>query len=220
MKMVIPVFLLFASLIPQVFALTIPENAFAQGENWYCQSGFKADRVNNKCLALTVPQNAFAQGENWYCQSGFKADRVNNKCLALTVPQNAFAQGENWYCQSGFKADRVNNKCLAMTNKEKQKQIQQIQAYNLEQRNQTLVFNDEEFTLKNVERKCEVYRYSANYGDLECTGLRFIERKCEAYFSDEDEINGSIECSGSDLRPIERYCTVLMYSDNYGDIDC
>ena len=76
--------------------------------------------------------------------------------------------------------------------------------------------------LRNVERKCEVYRYSDNYGDLECSGsdLRVVERKCEAYFSSEDDKYGDIECSGSELRPIERHCSASMYSDRYGDIDC
>ena len=47
-----------------------------------------------------------------------------------------------------------------------------------------------------------------------------MERKCEAYFSDEESKYGDIECSGSDLRPIERYCEAYMYSEDYGDIDC
>ena len=85
---------------------------------------------------------------------------------------------------------------------------------------QTFEYDGEEFTLRQVERKCEIYRHSDNYGDLECTGLRFVERKCEAYFYDANDSNGEIECRGSDLRPIERHCSVTMYSENYGDIDC
>ena len=81
-------------------------------------------------------------------------------------------------------------------------------------------YNGEEFRLTEIERKCEVYRYSENYGDLECRGLRFIERKCEAYFYDEDDEYGEIECRGSDLRKIERRCSVYMYSESYGEIDC
>ena len=109
-----------------------------------------------------------------------------------------------------------------MTEEQKQKQLllQQIQAYQQRQRNQTLEYDGEQFSLRDVERKCEVYRYSENYGDLECSGFSFIERKCEAYFSGKYEKNGDIECSGSKLRPIERSCTVSMYSENYGDIDC
>ena len=140
--------------------------------------------------------------------------------LAKTVPKNAFTQGENWFCQNGFKADRMNNKCIEMTEAEKRIQLKQIQQSILKQRNQTFEYDGEEFTLRQVERKCEIYRYSDNYGDLECTGLRFVERKCEAYFYDANDSNGEIECQGSDLRPIERHCSVTMYSENYGDIDC
>ena len=35
-----------------------------------------------------------------------------------------------------------------------------------------------------------------------------------------DDKYGDIECSGSELRPIERHCSAYMYSDSYGDIDC
>ena len=95
-------------------------------------------------------------------------------------------------CNLGFK--RQGQKCVEMSKKEKQDQIKQIQIYQASQRSKILNYDGEEFTLRHVERKCEVYRYSENYGDL--------------------------ECSGSDLRPIERYCTVSMYSDNYGGINC
>ena len=80
----------------------------------------------------------------------------------------------------------------------------------------------EKFTLSEISRKCEVYRYSDNYGDVECSGSKFrvIERKCEAYFSEKYQKIGELECRGSELRPIERYCETTMYSDYYGDIDC
>ena len=78
----------------------------------------------------------------------------------------------------------------------------------------------EEFTTRDVERQCEVYRYSGNYGELECRGLNFVEENCEAYFGDESDETGEIECRGSDLRIIERRCSVTMYSENYGEIEC
>jgi hypothetical protein len=80
--------------------------------------------------------------------------------------------------------------------------------------------NNDGISLRDIERKCEVYKYSENYGDLECRGsdLRIIERKCEVYFY--DARNGEIECSGSDFRSVERNCSVYMYSENYGEIDC
>ena len=33
-------------------SVTAPKNAYAQGANWYCHNGFKADRVNNTCLKI------------------------------------------------------------------------------------------------------------------------------------------------------------------------
>lgn len=77
-----------------------------------------------------------------------------------------------------------------------------------------------DFSLKDIEKKCEAYKYSDSYGDVECRGssLRVIEKKCEVYFSDSQ--NGELECRGSDFRVVERKCSVSMYSDSYGDIDC
>ena len=77
-----------------------------------------------------------------------------------------------------------------------------------------------DFSLRDVEKKCEVYKYSDSYGDVECRGssLRIIEKKCEAYFSDPQ--NGEIECRGSDFRAVERKCSISMYSESYGEIDC
>ena len=223
MKRILAPILLLTLLFPSLALggeVTIPENSFSQGANWYCHNGFKADRVNNKCISINIPKNAFAQGANWHCHNGFKADRVNNKCISINIPKNAFAQGANWYCHNGFKADRVNSVCVEMTEEEKRIQLLQIQARRQQERNHTLEYDGEEFTLRQIERKCEVYRYSENHGDLECRGFRFVERKCEAYFSDKKDKDGEIECRGSELSPIERYCTVSMYSENYGDIDC
>ena len=77
------------------------------------------------------------------------------------------------------------------------------------------------FTLRDVERKCEVWRWSENWGDVDCRGsdLRIVERKCEVWFPNSDDEYGYIECSGSDLRAIES-CSVWMWSESYGDIDC
>lgn len=75
-------------------------------------------------------------------------------------------------------------------------------------------------SLRDIEKKCEVYKYSDSYGDVECRGsaLRVIERKCEAYFYDSQ--NGELECRGSGFRVVERKCSVSMYSESYGEIDC
>ncbi len=137
-----------------------------------------------------IPANASAYGSGWVCNHGYK--RQGSGCAEINVPVNASAYGSGWVCNLGFK--RQGQKCVEMSKKEKQDQIKQIQIYQASQRSKILNYDGEEFTLRDVEGKCEVYRYSENYGDL--------------------------ECSGSDLRPIERYCTVSMYSDNYGGIDC
>tara|TARA_A100000164_G_C21736311_1_gene690085 strand:+ start:379 stop:822 length:444 start_codon:yes stop_codon:yes gene_type:complete len=110
----------------------------------------------------------------------------------VKIPKNAYAQGVNWYCHNGFKADRVNNKCAEMKEEEKRIQLLQIQARRQQERNQTLEYDGENFTLRQIEKKCEIYRYSENYGELECRGFRFIERKCKAYFSDRTDGMGVI----------------------------
>ena len=51
-----------------------------------------------------------------------------------------------------------------------------------------------EFSLRGIERKCEVYKYSDEYGELDCRGssLRPVERKREVYFYDRE--NGEFDC--------------------------
>ena len=168
--------------------------------------------------ALDIPDNAFVQGSNWYCNNGYK--KTGNKCEKIDVPANAFVQGPNWYCNIGFK--KIENQCQEMSPEEKQEQLRQIQIRRAMQKNETIRHDDYEFTLRDVERKCEVYRHSENYGDVECSGssLRIVERKCEAYFSGYGDRTGDLECSGSDLRSVERNCEATMYSDDYADIDC
>ena len=58
------------------------------------------------------------------------------------------------------------------------------------------------------------------YVDGETFALSKISHKCEAYFSENYQKTGELECLGSELRPIERYCETTMFSDFYGDIDC
>ena len=105
---------------------------------------------------------------------------------------------------------------------EQQRIQQQILVARARAASREFSIDDEKFTLSEISRKCEVYRWSDNYGDVECSGSKFrvIQRKCEAYFSGKYEKTGELECRGSDLRRIERYCSTTMYSDNYGEIDC
>lgn len=76
------------------------------------------------------------------------------------------------------------------------------------------------FSLRDIEKKCEVWKWSDSYGDVECRGsaLRVVEKKCEAYFSSSQ--NGELDCRGSDFSVVERKCSISMYSYSYGDIDC
>ena len=55
MKRILAPILLLTLLFPSLALggeVTIPENSFSQGANWYCHNGFKADRVNNKCISI------------------------------------------------------------------------------------------------------------------------------------------------------------------------
>ena len=88
---------------------------------------------------------------------------------------------------------------------------------------ETIEYDGEEFTLRDVERKCEVWRWSDNYGDLDCRGMRFLNRKCEVFFHSRNQRNASIDCRGSELRTISRRCTVYMNSGRvpeYGTVSC
>jgi len=77
-----------------------------------------------------------------------------------------------------------------------------------------------DFSLRDVSRFCEVYKYSDSYGEIDCSrqNLRPVERACEVYFYDEK--NGELECRGSDFRELQRKCTVYLYSEKYGEISC
>lgn len=139
-----------------------------------------------------------------------------------TNPENSYISGSNWFCNSGYK--RVGNKCEKMTPEEAERQRIQIQilAAQAKARSKSFFIDGEEFTLSEISRKCEVWRYDSNYGEVECRGskLGIIERKCEVYFSGRFETTGTFECRGSELRPLERYCIANMYSDDYADVDC
>ena len=142
----------------------------------------------------------------------------------VVIPQNAKLNlsGNGWVCETGYK--RSGGGCITMTLEEIEQQRiqQQILVARARAASREFSIDDEKFTLSEISRKCEVYRWSDNYGDVECSGSKFrvIQRKCEAYFSGKYEKTGELECRGSDLRRIERYCSTTMYSDNYGEIDC
>jgi len=133
----------------------------------------------------------------------------------MDIPANAYAYGSQWYCNIGYK--KVGSNCKEMTPAEKLQQLKNLAAQRSRAKNRNIENFD--FSLRDIERKCEAYKYSDSYGDIECSGsnLREVERRCEAYFSDIE--NGEMECSGS-LRSISGDCSINMYSESYGELDC
>ena len=152
------------------------------------------------------------------CNDGFR--NVGGQCQKLPAVTNGRYIGSTLMCNDGFK--NVGSKCLKMTVEEYRNYLLQLQIAAASQRNSTFYIDGEEFTLKDIANRCEVWKWSDNYGDLECRGskYRIIERKCEAYFWDKDDKTGEVDCRGSDMRTIERQCTVEMYSESYGDVSC
>jgi hypothetical protein len=105
---------------------------------------------------------------------------------------------------------------------EEQRLLLQMLAQMAAEKSKEFYIDGQEFTLSEIARKCEVYRYNENYGEVDCSGSKFrvIERKCEAFFPDDEGEYGELDCRGSELSIVERSCSVDMYSDSYGDIDC
>lgn len=77
-----------------------------------------------------------------------------------------------------------------------------------------------DFSLRDVNRYCEVYKYDESYGEIECSrrSLRPVQRACEVYFYDRE--HREIGCRGRDFRLLELRCTAYMYSEEYGEISC
>ena len=70
-------------------------------------------------------------------------------------------------------------------------------------------------TKRDVERHCEAWMWGSSVGDVECSLSRLdaVEDHCDVY-----SVN-KIKCRVSSLKFLER-CTVKMYSQSYGNIDC
>jgi len=77
-----------------------------------------------------------------------------------------------------------------------------------------------QFSLRDFESKCEVYKYSDYAGDIGCWSpeMRPVTEKCEAYFS--DPLNAVFQCEDADLMIVEQACTAYMYNESYGEIHC
>lgn len=106
-----------------------------------------------------------------------------------------------------------------MTAAEKGEQRRIIAIMTTRQRSEPIRLDGYEFTLSDVERRCEVYLYSRPYGELECSGnTRVLARRCETYIHSWPD--GEVDCRGSELTIVERRCSVYMYSSQYGEISC
>lgn len=106
-----------------------------------------------------------------------------------------------------------------MTLRELQVQDSAISALRTSERFRTIKIDDYEFTLRDVERRCEAYVYSKPYGELQCTGnTRIVGRRCELFI--DNWPNGTISCRGSALTIVARRCTISMYSAQYGSVSC
>ena len=202
----------------------IPQNAELNvyGNDWKCSRGYK--RSGQRCVLVGIPQNAELNvyGNDWKCSRGYK--RSGQRCVLVGIPQNAELNvyGNDWKCSRGYK--RIGNQCHQMTVGEAEEQRIQMQILAARAREASRKFSvdGEQFTLSEIASKCEVWRWSDNWGDVECSGSKYqvIARKCEAYFTGRYEKIGELECNGNELSPVENYCTTTMYSDSYSDIDC
>jgi len=201
------------SLSCAAIAQNLPDNAYILGNNWYCNEGYQ--RVGSQCQRLQVPNNAYILGNNWYCNEGYQ--RAGDQCQRLQAPDNAYVLGNSWYCNEGYQ--RVGDQCRKLTQAEQEQQEILRNTVILQQSSRSRTIDGLTFSLRDIERQCEVYKYSDNYGDIECRGseYRLVERRCEAYFP--ESRNGVMECS-RELRSISGDCSVYMYSDNYGDLSC
>jgi len=195
---------------------SVPENATPTfGGGWTCDLGYR--RVANRCEKVAVPPNAsatFAGG--WTCDLGYR--RVADRCEKVAVPPNASATfGGDWECDFGFK--RAASECVPMTPDEKRVQQAAIASILARERSRMIRLDDYEFTLADVERRCEAYVYNKPHGELECSGnVRILQRRCEVYIHSWP--NGEISCRGSELSVVARRCSVSMHSERYGSVSC
>lgn len=113
-----------------------------------------------------------------------------NESHSAEIPENAYASGSNWFCNVGYKKQQ--NQCIEMNAAKIKQQQKQIATMRSKARNKNI--NGQPFSLRDIERKCEVSKYSDSYGDIECSGSKFriVERKCEAYFSDSTDVKWSV----------------------------
>ncbi|MGB1311294.1 MAG: hypothetical protein ACPG47_08780 [Leucothrix sp.] len=93
----------FVFLTPLFFfalpAGAMPDNAYAVGERWFCEAGYK--RQGNICNKLNAPKNADVFGSNWFCHAGYK--KLGNTCSKIKAPLNATIFESGWTCNTGYR---------------------------------------------------------------------------------------------------------------------
>lgn len=137
---------------PSTQARQIPANAFAVGDRWVCDDGYR--KVDGACQKIDVPANATAIGASWHCNTGYRKvsgecveievpenahstfllywacdsgyRRVGEECQKVDIPDNAFPIGSEWACNFGYR--RRDEQCAPMPEAEVQKEVDRLRA--------------------------------------------------------------------------------------------
>ena len=76
-----------------------------------------------------------------------------------------------------------------------------------------------DFSLRDIEKGCEIYRRNYSKGLIECiSDLSTIERKCNVSFHYKKD--ATINCRGNELSIIQERCSIKLYSKDHGKILC
>lgn len=175
-----------------------------------------------------VPQN-YSEAMRWYRLAAAQGNALAQQRLErletliedtavaapVNVPENASPNTlGGWMCNLGYR--RVGDACEQMSEEERLAQLLRIAAMLAEARNRDIEGYD--FSLADIERRCEARVRNRTNGELNCRGMRELERRCDVRINDWP--NGEIDCRGSSFRIVERRCTVYMRSGTRGDIEC
>lgn len=109
----------YAKKIEPKTTTNIPDNVYASGNSWKCNSGYF--KYGDSCFK--IPNNAYASGNSWKCRTGF--EQSGNTCKKkITIPPNAYASGNSWKCNSGY--ERSGNTCKKKPEPNKEIQSEEV----------------------------------------------------------------------------------------------
>ena len=113
------------------------------------------------------------------------------------VPDNASVRGNNWFCNSGYQ--RNGNECVVLSEEEQALVELQRQALILQNAGRSREIDGQSFSIRDIERRCEAYKYSNTYGDIECRGseLRRASRFRRRQRRGTDEGPAAVEVCGA-----------------------